>query len=218
MRTLSALIMLTSTMLLTDCVSIRSETPLYEQSQRVVDPSLEGMWAGCLELGDQSGELTLQVSAAPHHAYWLTLGGASIADDADVDDGDSHSPAICVDLVQLGDSLLAFPREGTPSGEDAAFHPLPCWRLTRRREWMTLDWINQDALAGAVRGHPEALKHDWIPGERPRDAHDGKPHSWPMGELVLCASAAEVQRFLLALQHDDALFIHVADLRKAPSP
>jgi len=36
--------------------------------------------------------------------------------------------------------------------------------------------------------------------------------------MVLCATSAEVQRFLFALQHDDEIFGRIAELKKGGSP
>jgi len=157
--------------------------------------------------------LILQLTATLQRAYWLVLEVDPNAEETESDCWLCTS-TLFASATRFWRSLASTSRQAIPS----ILTRFPPGALPFANESMTLDLINQTALADAVHAHPESLKHDWVPADPQRFASAGSLASWPPGQMVLCALPAEVQRFLFALQHDDEIFGRIAELKKGGSP
>jgi hypothetical protein len=193
------------------CVVVRSESPMYEPSQRVVDASLEGRWIGCDEHCEQPREVILDLAPAADRSYWMTFDWDPRPDD------DSAPMVMHVDLVQVGESLMAFLREDDLIVQELDGHFFPLHRLTKRDDRIVLDWVCHMAIADVLQETPEALKHEWATTTAPAITNSDGRALRTMGEVTLRATATDVQGFLLAHEHDERIFVRLAELRKVAS-
>jgi hypothetical protein len=204
---------------LSGCVMVSSDAPMYDASQSVRDPSLQGWWKGAVVQAQPPRDMTIDLALAPAGGYRM------IIDDTRVVGAEQSTEFANVDLVSIGKRLFVFGRDGE-TGAQSASTWWPNYRLTHRGQYLAVDFIDATEMHRQFAQNLERYPHDWQEGRVSIEKLEMPPPDAPDGEIKVTIngfspammhvrfSKDELQRYLIKHEYDERVFRPVATLKK----
>lgn len=223
LRLRSTWLLLALVALLTGCQPVDSFNPLYQDKDVVFDASLVGKWT--------TNNLTMEVIQSGDNGYTVVFIDDSTPPDRMVMDArlvnleghrfmdvvskrwaadpDSYrlsieqgknGPALLPRLVHAGDGTYIEFSSAKSGGTDMQLR-IAHWffRLNGDAKSLSLDYIDDDRLTKALDHKAIQIKHTLV-------AHSGKKVEIKDSQLLLTATTAELQKFVLDHVNDDQVF------------
>ena len=203
------------------CVVVTSDTPLYDASQCVRDPSLAGRWECDVINAQPPRTMRVDLSLPPAGGYLMLVDEEPKSKSAD------RSNTGNVELVAIGKRLFVFERDEIAGAANRSWW-LPTYRLTHRGRYLSLDAIDANEMHRQFALDPQRFPHEWDPSRlsiqelkiSPPDTSGNNGtiqatiNDFSPATLHLRFGKEQLQKFFRKHEYDEKLFMRTVVLKK----